>query len=203
MTTAVRFWPNRHITPSVNSHQQPAACQETSPTARRSASQEKLWNQVLQVQSPALNSPPEQLLVNDLPGPASWSVCVCVWMSLSHVWLCDMEYSPWNSPGQNTGVDSLSLLQGIFPTQGSNSDLPHGRWILYQLSYKGSSGILEWVVYPFSNGSFQPKDPMGISCIAGRFFTNWAIKEGLTVLVDTAKHKLSSVSLNFLKKFSR
>ena len=29
-------------------------------------------------------------------------------------------YSPWNSPGQNTGVGSLSLLQGIFPTQGSN-----------------------------------------------------------------------------------
>ena len=31
-----------------------------------------------------------------------------------------MGYSPWNSPGQNTGVGSLSLLQGIFPTQGSN-----------------------------------------------------------------------------------
>ena len=39
-------------------------------------------------------------------------------------------YSPWNSPGQNTGVDSLSLLQGIFPTQGSNPGLPHCRQIL-------------------------------------------------------------------------
>ena len=47
-------------------------------------------------------------------------------------------YSPWNSPGQNTGVGSLSLLQGIFPTQGWNPDLPHGRWIPYQLSRKGS-----------------------------------------------------------------
>ena len=47
-------------------------------------------------------------------------------------------YSPWNSPGQNTGVGSLSLLQGIFPTQGSNPCLPHCRWILYQLSHKGS-----------------------------------------------------------------
>ena len=47
-------------------------------------------------------------------------------------------YSPWNSLGQNTGVGSLSLLQGIFPTQGSNPGLPHCRWILYQLSYKGS-----------------------------------------------------------------
>ena len=73
---------------------------------------------------------------------------------------------------QATGVGSLSLLQGIFPTQGLNPDLPHGRWILYQLSHKGSSGILEWVVYPFSNGSLQPKNPVGISCIAGRFFTN-------------------------------
>ena len=47
-------------------------------------------------------------------------------------------HSPWNSPGQNTGVGSLSLLQGIFPTQGSNPGLPHCRWILYQLSRKGS-----------------------------------------------------------------
>ena len=42
-------------------------------------------------------------------------------------------YSPWNSPGQNTGVGSLSLLQGILPTQGSNPGIPHCRWILYRL----------------------------------------------------------------------
>ena len=47
-------------------------------------------------------------------------------------------YSPWNSPGQNTGVGSLSLLQGILPTQGSNPGLLHCKWILYQLSYQGS-----------------------------------------------------------------
>ena len=46
-------------------------------------------------------------------------------------------YSPRNSPGQNTGVGSLSLLQGIFPTWGSYPGLPHCR-ILYQLSHKGS-----------------------------------------------------------------
>ena len=62
-------------------------------------------------------------------------------------------YSPWNSQGQNTGVGSLSLLQKIFPTQGSNPGLPHCRWILYQLSHKGSPRILEWVAYPFSSGS--------------------------------------------------
>ena len=47
-------------------------------------------------------------------------------------------YSPWNSPDQNTGVGSHSLLQGIFPIQGSNPGLPHYRQILYQLIYKGS-----------------------------------------------------------------
>ena len=47
-------------------------------------------------------------------------------------------YSPWNSLGQNTGVGSRSLLQGIFPTQGSNLGLLHCRWILYQLSHQGS-----------------------------------------------------------------
>ena len=44
---------------------------------------------------------------------------------------------PWNSPGQNTGVGSLSLLQGIFPTQGLNPGLPHCRRILYQRSHQG------------------------------------------------------------------
>ena len=55
---------------------------------------------------------------------------------------------PWNSPGQNTGVGCHFLLQGIFPTQGSNLGLPHCRWILYQLSHKGIPRILEWVAYP-------------------------------------------------------
>ena len=45
-------------------------------------------------------------------------------------------HGPWNSPGQNTGVGSLSLLQGIFPTQGPNTGLPHCRQIPYQLSHK-------------------------------------------------------------------
>ena len=52
-------------------------------------------------------------------------------------------YSPWNPPGQNTGVGSLSLLHGIFPTQGLNLGLPHCRWILYQLNHKGSPISLE------------------------------------------------------------
>ena len=54
-----------------------------------------------------------------------------------------MEFSrphgSWNSPDQNTGVGSLFLLQGIFPTQRLNPGLPHCRWILYQLNHKWSS----------------------------------------------------------------
>ena len=70
-------------------------------------------------------------------------------------------YSSWNSPGQNTAVGSLSLLQRIFPTQGLNPDLPHYRQILYQLSYKGSPKILKWVTYPFSSRSSQPRNQTG------------------------------------------
>ena len=51
--------------------------------------------------------------------------------------LCDLMDCPWNSLGQNTGVVSLSLLQGIFPTQGSIPSVLHSRQILYQLSHKG------------------------------------------------------------------
>ena len=45
-------------------------------------------------------------------------------------------YSPRNSPGQNTGVGSLSLLQGIFPIQGSNPGFPHCKQIFYQLIHQ-------------------------------------------------------------------
>ena len=181
------------------------------------------------------------------------------------------HYNPRNSPGQITGVGSLSLLQGIFPTQGLNPGLPHCRRILYQLSHKGSPRILEWVAYHwrrqwqptqycclgrgawwaavhavaksrtwlidltftfhfnalekemathssvlawrlpgmaepsglpsmgshrvghgwsdlavaeapylFSTVSSQPRNQAGVSCIAGWFFTNWAIRETQT-----------------------
>ena len=72
-------------------------------------------------------------------------------------------YNPWKSPGQNTGMGSLSLLQGIFPTQGSNPGLPHCRRILYQLSHQGSPRILEWVAYPspedLPNPGIEPRFP--------------------------------------------
>ena len=86
-------------------------------------------------------------------------------------------YSPWNSLGQNIGVSSLSLLQGIFPTQGSKPGLPHCRQILYWLSHQGSPRIVEWVAYPFSGGSSQPRNRTGVSCIAGGFFTSWPARK--------------------------
>ena len=56
---------------------------------------------------------------------------------------------PWNFPGENTRVGSHSLLQGIFPTQGSSPGLPHCRWILYQLNHKGSPYMIYVCVYKF------------------------------------------------------
>ena len=73
-------------------------------------------------------------------------VCLCVCLiAQSCPTLCDpLDYSPpgssvhRNLPGKNIGVGCHAFLQGIFPTQGSNPDLPHCRQILYQLSFKGS-----------------------------------------------------------------
>ena len=89
--------------------------------------------------------------------------------------------SSWNSPGQNTGVGCHFLLQGIFPTQGMNPGLPHCRRILYQLRCKRSPTVLQWVSYPFSSGSSQPRNWTRISCIAGGFFINWTIMEACIV----------------------
>ena len=121
----------------------------------------------------------------DLPNlgikPASPALREVKWKSLTHVWLFA---TPWTIQSKDfsrpdTGVGSLSLLQGIFPTQGSNLGLPHCTQILYQLSHKGSLRILKWVAYPFSSRSSQPRNPTGVSCLAGRFFTNWAMREAI------------------------
>ena len=74
---------------------------------------------------------------------------------------CQVSLVHGDSPGQNTGVGCLSLLQGIFPTQGSNPGLPPCRWILYCLSHQGSPRILEWVAYPFSRDLPDPGIKLG------------------------------------------
>ena len=87
-----------------------------------------------------------------------------------------------NSPGKNTGVGCHALLQGFFPTQGSNPGLPHCRQILYYLNNQGSLTTLEWVAYPFSRGTSWPRNWTGVSCIAGGFFTSWAAREDPNML---------------------
>ena len=78
-------------------------------------------------------------------------------------------YSPWNSPGQNTAVGSLSLLQGIFPSQGSNPGLWHWRLILYKLSHKGSPNIyLESI-----NTSFEGKAHFPCMIAKSVFYVIW------------------------------
>ena len=88
--------------------------------------------------------------------------------------LCNlMDYSPpgssvhGDSPGKNTGVGCHAFLQGIFPTQGPNPGLPHGRQLLYHLSHQGSPSILEWVAYPFSRGTSQSRNWTGVFWITG------------------------------------
>ena len=113
-------------------------------------------------------------------------------------------YSPWNSPGQNTGVGGRSLFQGIFPTQGLNAGLLHCRWFLYQLSHKGSPRILEWVACPFTTNRSSPsRNPTRVSSIAGGFFINWTIREALwgnwiiynfpTIIINAAVTILSTL----------
>ena len=80
--------------------------------------------------------------------------------------LCDPMDCLWNSPGQTNGAGSLSLLQSIFPIQGSNTGLLHCRWILNQLSHKGNPRILKWVACPLSRGTSYLRNQTRVSCFA-------------------------------------
>ena len=104
------------------------------------------------------------------------SICLLWRLSESHS-VVSNSATPRYSPGWNTGVGSCSLLQGIFPTQGSNPRTPALQRILYQLSCQGSPRILEWVACLFSRGSSWPRGWTWASCIAGGFFTSWDTRE--------------------------
>ena len=110
-------------------------------------------------------------------------------------------FTVWNTrEAQEYWSGYPSLPQGIFMTPESNQGLLHCRWILYKLSYQRSptlydprgcslpgfsvhgilqARILEWVPMLLSRGSSQPGDRTQVSCIADRFFTNWATGEAL------------------------
>ena len=87
-----------------------------------------------------------------------------------------------------------------FLLQGLNPGLPHCRWNLYQLSHKGSPRMLEWVAYPFSSGSSPPRNWTRVSCTAGRFLTNWAIRDALKGGLMNL-NKLSSIAWKSRERF--
>ena len=110
--------------------------------------------------------------------PKTVSTKIRKWKSLSHVWLWGpMECSPWNSPGQNTGVGNFSFSRGSSQPQGLNPGLPTSRQILYEPQGKpkntavGSLSLLQQI--------FLTRNWTRVSCITGRFFTNWAMREVL------------------------
>ena len=127
-------------------------------------------------------------------GKGRLSICMCTAQCAGDYLLClcarlcpilcnPMDHSsPGSSvhedfPGKNTGVGCHALLQGIFPTQGSNPGLLHCRWILYPLSHHRHPRIPERVSYSIFSGSSWPRNWAGVSCIAGGFFTSWATRE--------------------------
>ena len=94
--------------------------------------------------------------------------------SLSHV---QLFATPWTIQSMEFSRPEYWSGQpfpspGDLPNPGTEPRSPVLQVILYQLSHKGSPRILEWVAHPFSSGSSQPRNQTGVSCIAGRFFTN-------------------------------
>ena len=82
---------------------------------------------------------------SSLKSPSLSGCAVLCLVSQLCLTLCDtMDCSPpgssvhGDSPCKNSGMGCYDLLQGIFPTQGSNPGLPHCRQILYHLSHQGS-----------------------------------------------------------------
>ena len=120
----------------------------------------------------------------DLPDPAikSGSPVLLADSLMSQPLRAWLSVTPWTSqpvefsrPEYWSGSPIPS--PGDLPNQGSNPGLPNCKQILYQLSHQGSLTILQWVAYPFSRGSSQPRTRAGVSRIAGGFFTSWAMRE--------------------------
>ena len=82
-----------------------------------------------------------------------------------------------DSSGKDTRVGCHALFQVIFSTQGLNPGVLHCRQILYRLSHRESPRIMNWVSYPFSRGSFRPRNQTGVSCIAGGYILHCTYKK--------------------------
>ena len=103
--------------------------------------------------------------------------------------LCNPMDSPWNSPDQNTGVGSLSHLQGIFPTQGSNPDLPHCvdppsllycKWGKFSLFSTSQSLAFQEATY-LTTCKVQPVNQIP-GLFSGRLYKIWLNKVNLSSL---------------------
>ena len=99
----------------------------------------------------------------------------------------------------DSGVDSLSLLQGIFPTQGSNPGLSHRRLILYQLSHQGSPRILEWTN---SNPRGAQKPLQAVPTASSLWPVGMATDAQRTIRTDQYSQVQSSLQQNSLPDFS-
>ena len=110
-----------------------------------------------------------------------WKLLSCV-----QLFATPWPYSPWNSPGQNTGVGSLSLLQGIFPTQGSNPGLLNCWRILYHLSHP------EWLL----------SKAQKMTSVEVRMWRNWNPCVGRSVKCCSCCRKRSGSSSNIQHKIT-
>ena len=100
------------------------------------------------------------------------------WMSFSHV---QLFVTPWTT---QCGILSARIMEWVaFPSPGDLFNLgieprsPALQVDSLPAEPQGKSRILEWVAYPFSRGPSQPRNWTRVSCIAGGFSTNWAIRE--------------------------
>jgi len=84
-------------------------------------------------------------------------------------------YSPWNSPGQNTGVGNHSLLQGIFKPR-----YPSLQADSFPAEPPGKPKNTGVGSLSFSSRYCRPRNQTGVSCIVGGFFISWTTKEAPT-----------------------
>ena len=116
-----------------------------------------------------------------MPSPQPSTKTTSHFQKCPYVLLCNCAGYVWKITWHE--IYSLNVVESALYciVNYSYPGLPHCRWIFYQLSHKGSPRILQWVAYPFSSGSSQPRNRTEVSWIAVGFFTNWAIREACNV----------------------
>ena len=98
------------------------------------------------------------------------------WKSLSCLTLCDPINHTVHGLLQAIILEWVAFhFRGFSQSRNWMQVYPGCKRILYQLSHEGSPRIMEWVAYPFSSRSSRLRNQIRVSCIAGGFFTSWAI----------------------------